>query len=80
MNVCGPVNAGGQCGNALICQYNQKGTHFVAKIAVYDGYFGPRLSLIGKSRLPHRHMSHDQSSWQTQTHMKQQGRAHRQHV
>lgn len=46
MNVCGPVNAGGQCGNALICQYNQKGNHFVAKIAVYDGYFGPRLSLI----------------------------------
>ena len=46
MNVCGPANAGGPCGNALVCQYNAKTTNFVAKIAVYDGYFGPRLTLL----------------------------------
>jgi hypothetical protein len=46
MNVCGPVSAGGPCGNALVCQYSAKDQHFVAKIAVYDGYFGPRLTLI----------------------------------
>lgn len=46
MNVCGPVNAGGSCGNALVCQYKADTTTFVAKIAVYDGYFGPRLTLL----------------------------------
>lgn len=46
MNVCGPVNSGGPCGNALVCQYTQRDQHFVAKIALYDGYFGPRLELI----------------------------------
>jgi len=48
MNVCGPVvNGGTQCGNGLVCQYSGSNTNnFVAKIAVYDGYFGPRLTLI----------------------------------
>lgn len=46
MNVCGPATIGGPCGNALICQYTRSDQKFVAKIAVYDGYFGPRLTLI----------------------------------
>lgn len=46
MNVCGPVSTGGPCGNALVCQYTEKEQRFVAKIAVYDGYFGPRLTLL----------------------------------
>lgn len=49
MNVCGPVNAGGPCGNALVCQYSKSDQRFVAKIAVYDGYFGPRLTLVDPS-------------------------------
>lgn len=48
MNICGPVNAGGPCGNSLVCQYNAKTSEFVAKIALYDGYFGPRLTLLGQ--------------------------------